>query len=195
MEHYTGRLTLVPTQAGEPRVVEHPEDRAVGARLVQRQPALRDLRERAGPPSSGPGSSTCAAASRGAITPEGIGCWLVSPDGRFAACARPEGEGFIFTRSRAASRGRSPASGRAITCGSGATDGRYLYVSERYARPARIHRLDLETGERRLWRELAPANPAGMVGSIDPAITPDGATWAYSVLRYLNDLYVVEGLQ
>jgi len=29
----------------------------------------------------------------------------------------------------------------------------------------------------------------------DPAITPDGETWAYSVLRHLNDLYVVEGLR
>jgi hypothetical protein len=74
-------------------------------------------------------------------------------------------------------------------------DGRFLYVSERYARPARALRLELATGERTLWREFSPADPAGVVGTIDPTLTPDGSAWAYSVLRHLNDLYVVEGLR
>jgi eukaryotic-like serine/threonine-protein kinase len=201
MEHYTGRLTLVPTQAGEPRVVSIPKmapwalawfgdsQRFVisgneqGAKL---RAWLVDMR--GGEPR--------------ALTPEGIGCWLVSPDGRFAACARPEGEGFIYPVPAAGSRPSAASTARLIPgfrpgdhLRQWSADGRHLFVSERYARPARIHRLDLETGERTLWRELAPANPAGMVGSIDPAITPDGETWAYSVLRYLNDLYVVEGLR
>jgi hypothetical protein len=74
-------------------------------------------------------------------------------------------------------------------------DGRSLYVSVRYARPARVERLDLATGERTLWREFQPADPAAIVGTIDPTLTPDGSAWAYSVLRHLNDLYVVHGLR
>jgi hypothetical protein len=40
-----------------------------------------------------------------------------------------------------------------------------------------------------------PADSAGVVGTIDPALTPDGSAWAYFVLRHLNDLDVVEGLR
>ncbi len=74
-------------------------------------------------------------------------------------------------------------------------DGRFLYVSVRYARPGRVVRIDLATGERVPWREFRPEDPAGIVGPIDPTLTPDGSVWAYSVLRHLNDLYVVEGLR
>jgi Protein kinase domain len=60
---------------------------------------------------------------------------------------------------------------------------------------ARALRLELATGERTLWREFSPADSAGVVGTIDPTLTPDGSAWAYSILRHLNDLYVVEGLR
>ena len=128
------------------------------------------------------------------VTPGGIGCWLVSPDGRTAACARPEGEGFLYPLEGGEPR-PIPSFRPGDHLRQWSSEGRYIYVSERYARPARIYRLDLETGERRLWREFTPANQAGVVGSIDPAITPDGSRWAYSVLRHLNDLYEVEGLR
>jgi hypothetical protein len=58
-----------------------------------------------------------------------------------------------------------------------------------------VFRLDLQTGERSLWREFSPPQPAGIVGTIDPALTADGSAWAYSVLRHLNDLYVLEGVR
>ena len=58
-------------------------------------------------------------------------------------------------------------------------DGRYLYVSERYALPpARATRSTCRPASRTLWRELRLANPAGVMGTVDPAITPDGTTWA-----------------
>ncbi len=193
MDHYTGRLTLVPTHAGEPRVVKIPKIAAWAlawfsdSRRFVISGNEQDAKLRAWVVDTRGGEPR-------PITPEGIGCWLVSPDGRLAACARPEGEGFLYPIDGGEPR-PIPSFQPGDHLRQWSADGRYLYVSERYARPARLYRLDLRTGKRVLWRELAPANLAGMVGSIDPTVTPDGSTWAYSVLRYLNDLYLVEGLR
>jgi hypothetical protein len=68
-------------------------------------------------------------------------------------------------------------------------------VREGRGTPARLIRLDLETGRRTLWKDLAPADPAGLQGITSIAITPDGQTCAYSVGRTLSQLYLVEGLK
>ena len=72
-------------------------------------------------------------------------------------------------------------------------DGRGLFVRERGQNPARIFRLDLTTGRRIPWRELAPSDPAGILGVWDVAIQNDGAAWAYSYGRLLSDLYAIDG--
>jgi Tol biopolymer transport system component len=194
MERLKDRLTLIPTDAREPLSVPAPaivpwgfywfadghrllvagneEGRRVKAWVI-------DTRD----------------GSRRVITPEGIGCWLVSPDSQTAACATPEAEGYLYP----VEGGGPPRPIVGFKDGDHmrqwSADGRYLYVSERYALPARVYRIDLQTGERKLWREFAPASPAGVVGTIDPAITPDGTAWAYAVLRNINDLFLVEGLR
>jgi hypothetical protein len=40
-----------------------------------------------------------------------------------------------------------------------------------------------------------PDDPAGVVGISRPQVTPDGSAYAYSYTRYLQDLYLVEGLR
>lgn len=74
-------------------------------------------------------------------------------------------------------------------------DGRVLYVSRPEGLPAKIFRLDMATGERVLWKEIAPSDPAGVFG-IDPILlTRDGKAYVYSYRRLLTDLYLVEGLK
>jgi len=58
-----------------------------------------------------------------------------------------------------------------------------------------VHRVTLATGTRELWREFAPADPAGVYRISPVIITPSGHSYAYNALRTLNDLYVAEGLQ
>jgi hypothetical protein len=194
MDHFDGRFTLLPTGAGEPRVVSGPRIApwalhwfADGRRfLVTGHERGRPIR--AWVVDTHDGSSRT-------MTPEGIGCWLVSPDGRTAACARPEGQGFLYPVEGGGEPRPIPGFEPGDHMRQWSADGRFLYVSVRYARPARVLRLDLETGERIPWREFAPPDPAGIVGTVDPTLTPDGSAWAYSVLRHLNDLYVVEGLR
>jgi len=55
--------------------------------------------------------------------------------------------------------------------------------------------VDLATGRREDWKELAPSDPAG-VKTISPVrFSADGKSYAYSYYRVLSDLYVVEGLK
>ncbi len=75
-------------------------------------------------------------------------------------------------------------------------DGRALFVLEKPdVRVARVVRLDLATGRRRLFREFAPEDPTGIVWGVWAAAAPDGRALAFNFLRELSDLYVVEGLK
>ena len=78
-------------------------------------------------------------------------------------------------------------------------EGRYLYVREptpRDAARALVARLDVKTGRREVWKDLRPADPAG-VSEIQPwiRIADDGRAYAYSYERELSNLYLVNGLR
>ncbi|MGE5276661.1 MAG: protein kinase domain-containing protein, partial [Acidobacteriota bacterium] len=74
-------------------------------------------------------------------------------------------------------------------------DGRHLYVYRRRDVPVKVSRLDVATGRKELWKELAPADGAGIV-DIAPVIpAPDGQAYVYGYSRTLSDMYVVRGLK
>ena len=70
-------------------------------------------------------------------------------------------------------------------------DGRSLYVQSPREGRSKIWLLDLETGQKRLWREVAIEEG---LGDAQVRITPDGKTWVVSGRKILAELYVVEGL-
>jgi len=74
-------------------------------------------------------------------------------------------------------------------------DGRSLLVRTPGETPARVYRLDLATGQRDLWKELIPSDPSGVLHILGVVATPDGRFYAYSYLRLLTELYLVEGLR
>ena len=192
-DQFTGRILLLPTEAGDPRPVRVPPIvvwAAVwfkdGKRLLLTGNEKEKLLRAWIVPIDG--------GEARALTPEGIGCWLLSPDEKTAACARPGGEGFLFDLATGQQR-PIPGFHSKDHMRQWSPDGRYIYVSEGYARPVRVMRLDQQTGARELWREFLGANPVGIVGTVDPAMTADGSAWAYSVLRHLNDLILVDGLR
>jgi Tol biopolymer transport system component len=61
--------------------------------------------------------------------------------------------------------------------------------------PARVERLDLATGKAVLWKDLMPADAAGVTAVFVEKVLPDGSAYAYSYGRSLSDLYLVEGLK
>lgn len=74
-------------------------------------------------------------------------------------------------------------------------DGKFIFIYHPGELPARIYRLDVATGQRVLWKELIPSDPAG-VSQIGPVVlTPSTNAYVYGYHRTLSDLYLVDGLK
>jgi Tol biopolymer transport system component len=75
-------------------------------------------------------------------------------------------------------------------------DQRFLYVFGSTAElPGRIHRIDLMSGRRELWKEIVPPDPAAFGGFGNVTLTPDRKAYAYNLNRIFCTLYLVEGLK
>jgi hypothetical protein len=58
-----------------------------------------------------------------------------------------------------------------------------------------IVRYNLASPSVEIVRRIEPADAAGVMARPDCLVTTDGRTIVYVVNRYLNDLYLVEGLK
>jgi serine/threonine protein kinase len=133
-----------------------------------------------------------------AITPEGITAALpgfaISPDSRLVAAIGSDHKAVLFPVEGGASR---PIAG--ILDGEFplrfSSDGRSIYVWKRGDVPARISRVDIESGRREIWKDLLPADPAGVERISNVLVTADAKGYAYCYARLLSDLFVVEGLK
>jgi serine/threonine protein kinase/Tol biopolymer transport system component len=130
------------------------------------------------------------------ITPEGVdgNAFFVSPDSQWVAGIGPDRKGYLYPVGGGEPRvipGLNPGE-QPITYSS---DGRSLYIYQPGELPASVYRLDIQTGQRTLWRQLLPSDPAG-VETIGPILmTPDAQTCIFGYHRMLADLYLVEGLK
>jgi hypothetical protein len=131
-----------------------------------------------------------------AISPEGYRVFQngVSPDGKQVAVIGPDQRFYLYPVD-----GGEPTPLPSLTAGdvpSGWTgDGRALFIRRRGEVPMKVFLVDVRSGRRELWRELMPPDPAGIATLGGLAATPDGKAYAYSYIRSLADLYVVEGLK
>jgi sugar lactone lactonase YvrE len=76
-----------------------------------------------------------------------------------------------------------------------AENSREAYVWDRNTLPAQVFRLDTATGQRRPSLQINPADPSGVMGVQILKVTPTGHAYAYSVVRKLSDLYLIEGVK
>jgi hypothetical protein len=74
-------------------------------------------------------------------------------------------------------------------------DGRSLYTFQPGRLPAQVFRIDIATGRRTLWKELAPQDRTGVNGIQAVRITPDGRSYAYSYFQALSNLFLIKGLK
>jgi len=130
------------------------------------------------------------------VTAEGVNgtAFVISPDSQWIAGIGPDEKGYLFPVA-----GGDPRPIQGLNAGEQpitfSSDGRSLYVYQPGELPARVNRLDLQTGNRALWKELIPSDPAG-VETIGPILmTPDAKTCVFGYHRMLADLYLVEGLK
>ena len=130
------------------------------------------------------------------ITPEGVSgtAFVISPDSQMVAGIGPDQKGYLFPVAAGEARvipGLNPGE-QPITF---SADGSSLYIYQPGELPARVDRLDVRTGQRTLWKQLIPSDPAG-VETIGPILmTPDAKTCVFGYHRMLADLYLVEGLK
>jgi hypothetical protein len=128
------------------------------------------------------------------ISPEGVATdGLATPDGRFVL-GSAQGTHALYPVDEGAPRPlkvlasddrplqRSP-------------DGRLLFVRRGNSWPPVIDRVDVVTGHRQLWRVVSPADPVGVDSMIRILITPDGKSYCHDYLRWLSQLFIVEGLR
>jgi serine/threonine protein kinase len=133
-----------------------------------------------------------------AISPEGIDVGLpgfaVSPDGKWVAAIQSDRKGALFPID-----GGMPRPFPGVEPGEYplrfTADGKSLYLWKRGDVPARVTRLEIETGKREPFKNLIPADPAGIERISNVVVTPDGKGYAYCYTRLLSDLFVVEGLK
>ncbi|HTS58335.1 MAG TPA: WD40 repeat domain-containing serine/threonine protein kinase [Terriglobales bacterium] len=131
-----------------------------------------------------------------AITPEGVNgnSFAISPDSQSVAAIGPDQRDYLYPVNGGdphlipgANQGEQP-----ITW---SEDGRSLYVYQPGELPAHVYRIDVSSGQRTLWKDLMPTDPAG-VENIGPILlTPDAKTCVFGYHRNLADLYLVEGLK
>ena len=75
-------------------------------------------------------------------------------------------------------------------------DGKSILAVEVGSLPARIFRVDVATGRRELWKELGPADLAGVIDISGVHITPDEKSYVYGSSKAVtSDLYIVGGLR
>lgn len=193
------QTVLLPTAAGDPKVIGDEGHRLEEAAFF---PDGKRILLLARDPGHGDRSyvKDLQTGNLRAIGQEGISCEVVSPNGEDAACVGPQGDGLILSVEGGGSRripGFDKGHERPVMWGS---DGGSLFVGpasqQRKNASLRIYRLDLVTGRRELWREIVPADPAALLAPLyNFAMTPDGTSYAYSFLRGLSDLYLVNGLK
>jgi Tol biopolymer transport system component len=129
------------------------------------------------------------------ISPEGVNpAVVISPKGDFAASVGPDHKIYLYPIAGGEPVPVSGAEPDEAPTGWSA-DSRSLYVFRFGEIPARLFEIELSTGKRKLWKELVPADAAGIDTIRGITITPDARAYVYGYIRTLSDLYVVEGLK
>jgi hypothetical protein len=116
----------------------------------------------------------------------------ISPDGKYALLPMsPDSQLHLVDLATGDSRpigGDAPVE-RVVRWDS---SGSAIFLSRPYESPARIYRLDVETGQRTIWRELSLHDRGAFTKIV---MTPDGETYAGSYTRRLGQLFQVRGLR
>jgi Tol biopolymer transport system component/predicted Ser/Thr protein kinase len=131
-----------------------------------------------------------------AISPEGYRSIRrgTSPDGKWVLATGPDGRNYRYPVA-----GGEPVAVPNVTAQDRlegwTADGKSIFMHRRGELPARIYRLDVETGQTTLWKEVMPLESAGLgdVGGV--MVTPDGRSYVFGTNWTLSDLYLVEGVK
>jgi hypothetical protein len=148
------------------------------------------------------GSKALPVTPENLVGPGNLGPGPVSTDGTRFLMRGPNGLSiFPTTAGPAAAQPIAPVAVKVPGLESGdfpvgwTTDDRAIYVQGRGGPAGRVFKVDLATGRRELWKEILPADAAGVVRISSVLVSPDGSFYAYAYSRVLSNLYLVEGVK
>jgi len=187
------RVLLLPTGVGETRQLTDPKLDHFGEAWV---PDGKAVIFTSAEPGHGPRTYLMDLNGGGqrALTPEGTSGNLISPDGKFLLAMDSQRQRWLYPMAGGEPQklnGIFASDERVLQFFDG---GKSLLVRNR-AFPVKITRLDIATGRREPWKEITPADPAGVQSIPSMKFSANGKSYAYSTLRVLSDLYVVDGLR
>jgi Tol biopolymer transport system component len=128
------------------------------------------------------------------ITPEGVfGRIAILPDGKRFVTRGLDRRLAVFSLDGGESQPLTTAEPPDLPIVA-SSDGALLYVHAGADVPAQIASINLRTGERKLVRSLRPPDPSGVTSILRVVMTPDARSYAYTYVRAISALYLVEGL-
>ena len=189
----TPTLSLLPTGPGEAKKLPNPGFESVGGGgfLPDSKEIVFTARARGRP--AGVWRQQIPGGTPRPVAPESAGtlpprtAHPVSPDGRFVILRNNQG---TFLYPLVGGEARSVPLGEDEFPVQWTADSHSLYVHSPSDRSVQL--LDLETGQKRLWRDL---RREGFSGPSRIRITPDGKSYVYSYSRTFSELYLIEGLK
>jgi hypothetical protein len=118
----------------------------------------------------------------------------VSPDGTRVVAAGPDGVPALYPLA-GGDRLAVPGLGETDVPLCFTRDGRELFVARYDETPPRVERVEIASGRARPWTGMRRSRPSGLEGEYTVLVSPDGASYAYSYVRALRDLYLVKGVK
>jgi serine/threonine protein kinase len=188
----SGRFVLLPTGAGDSRVLL---DENSGCGVLGWFPDSTKVLVECSEEGQGPRAyaQSIESRERRPLTPPGMkphfrpspdGTLILAADSKGAICSVPIDGG---------ERRTLPWLDGVTELVQWSADGRALYVRHGTGERVRVERMDLETGRRELWRELAP-DPSSGAAVLPLVMTADARAYAYTNARNASELYLVTGL-
>ena len=187
------KLVLLPTGVGEPKQLTDDKTDHFNFAWLPDSKAITYVAAEAGH-----GPRTYLLPIQGGtprpITPEGVTGGLITPDGKFVLARDANNVRWLYPLAGGQPQKLSfvPNPDERIMAFFG--DGKSLLLRTPNL-PVNVTRVDLATGRREAFRQIVPADPAGVQAIPTIRFSADGKAYAYSVGRILSDLFVVDGLK
>ena len=191
----SGQFTLLPTGAGEPKVLAKT---GLNCRTAAWFPDGRRILITGNEPGRGSRLfiQDIPDGKPRAITPEGVSFFFhaVAPDGKSVVATGADRRVAIYPVEPGEPRAVPGMEPDEIAIRWRA-DGRSILVFRTSAPQLRVDIVDVESGRRTLWKEIRPPDPSGVeqVGPIQ--IAPDESSYVYSYRRALDELYLATGMK
>jgi hypothetical protein len=126
------------------------------------------------------------------VTPEGTRDGWVSPDGTLVLARGSAGTYSLYPIAGGEPR-PVPGLAEADVVAQWSTDGRSVLAYRRAEIPCRLERVDVATGQRSLFKELAPADRAGLLSMRGIFVTDDLRSYAYTTYNQVSSPVRVGG--